>query len=235
MDVALIIPAYNEAPRIAGVLRSLAALPEGWEVLVVSDGSTDATTEMAQAWGGATVLDLPVNQGKGAAMRAGARATDAPVLCFLDADLRGLRLEHVQALVQPVTEGRADMTVGIFRGGRGATDLSHVVAPWVSGQRAIRRETFLALPGTEESRQGIEYLLTRLARERGWRVVTVPWAGVTHAMKEEKLGVLRGHLSRWRMYGEIIRTWAAGLGGSRDARPSEPGHSVQRAPTQPRG
>ncbi|MCC2671967.1 MAG: LmbE-like protein [Armatimonadetes bacterium] len=226
MDVALIIPAYNEESRIGAVLRALEPLPSGWELIVVNDGSSDGTSQAAWDCVTARVVDLPTNQGKGAAMRAGALSTSAAVLCFLDADLRGLSLPHVHHLAEPVLSGAAEMTVGIFRGGRGATDLSHVVAPWVSGQRAIRREAFLSLPGLDASRQGIEYLLTRTAREQGWRVTTVPWSGVTHSMKEEKLGFFRGHLARWRMYREIIRTWAGGLGMAGHRNDAQSGHSL---------
>lgn len=203
LNVALIIPAYNEAARIPAVLSALEDSRDLWhELLVVDDGSTDGSASVARGMG-ARVHELHRNRGKGAAMWAGAQATDAEVLCFLDADLRGLTRAHVEALLQPVLRGEAEMTVGLFRGGRGSTDLSHRVAPWVSGQRAILRRSFLQVPQIAASRQGVEALLTRAARTLRWRVVDVPWAGVTHAMKEEKLGPLRGFLARLRMYGEI--------------------------------
>jgi glycosyltransferase involved in cell wall biosynthesis len=204
---AIIIPAFNEATRIAAVLEVVAGCAAGRQVWVIDDGSTDDTSAVAQTFAGVQVLRTEENHGKGAAMWAGVAATDAELLVFLDADLRGLRLEHVDALVKPVAEGAAEMSIGLFRGGRGSTDFSHVIAPWVSGQRAIRRDAFLTLDAARASRQGIELLLTRAAREQRWRVVNVPWQGVTHAMKEEKLGLFRGHLARWKMYGEILRTW----------------------------
>lgn len=207
LRTAIIIPAYNEGTRLAAVLATIVRLPAEWEVIVVDDGSHDNTAEIARRFPRIEVLRLSVNQGKGAAMCAGVALTQADVLVFLDADLRGLQPEHVQNLVAPVAAGSAEMSVGVFRGGRGSTDFSHVIAPWVSGQRAIRRELFLSLNAAGASRQGIELLLTRAARERGWRVIFLPWRGVTHAMKEEKLGLIAGHVARWRMYREILQTW----------------------------
>lgn len=209
LQTAIIIPAYNEGTRLAAVLATIAQLPAEWEVIVVDDGSQDNTAEMARGYPRIEVLRLSANRGKGAAMCAGVALTQAEVLVFLDADLRGLEPEHVLDLVAPVAAGSAEMSVGVFRGGRGSTDFSHVIAPWISGQRAIRRELFLSLDAAGTSRQGIELLLTRAARERGWRVDYLPWQGVTHAMKEEKLGLIAGHLARWRMYREILQTWFA--------------------------
>lgn len=217
MSVAVVIPAYNEAERLPAVLEALAGATGLWEeLIVVDDGSTDATSRVARSVPGVRVISLARNRGKGGAMWAGAEAASADVLCFLDADLVGLRSEHVEALLAPVLSGEADMALGLFRGGRGSTDLSHRLAPWVTGQRCLPRRRLLELPEIAGSRLGVEALLTRAARERGWRVAGVPWTGVTHRMKEEKLGAVRGFFARLRMYGEIA---AVLLGGSRPAAP----------------
>ncbi len=69
----VIVPAWNEREALPGVLAELAdALPHA-DVLVVSDGSTDGTADVARASGTAMVLDLPLNLGVGGAMRAGYR------------------------------------------------------------------------------------------------------------------------------------------------------------------
>lgn len=211
MRIAVIIPAYNEGNRLPAVLEAATRLPAGWELLVVDDGSQDHTAEVVRSYPRVELLRLAENQGKGAAMCAGAARTEADVLVFLDADLRGLTPRHVLELAEPVLTGEAEMSIGLFRGGRGSTDFSHWISPWVSGQRAIPRELFLSLETARASRQGIELLLTRAAREQGWRVRCVSWRGVTHAMKEEKLGLIPGHLARWKMYGEIVKAWIAEL------------------------
>src|ERR1700752_3757371 len=95
-SVAVVIPAYNEAERIGETVTAALALPGVDAVVVASDGSTDATVRVARD-AGATVWRTRRNQGKAAAMMAGAEAVraldqrapgDGPRhLLFLDADL----------------------------------------------------------------------------------------------------------------------------------------------------
>ena len=193
----MVVPAYNEAATIAPVVRAALAAGVG-PVLVVDDGSSDGTADVAQA-AGADVVRLGVNRGKGGALQAGALAAGEDVLVLLDADLVGLRPEHVHA-------GEVDMTRGIFAGGRFRTSLAQRVTPQLSGQRALRREALLGVPGLGASRYGVEVAITRHAIGCGWRFVDVPLAGVSQVMKEEKRGLLKGLGSRARMYGEILST-----------------------------
>jgi glycosyltransferase involved in cell wall biosynthesis len=204
---AVVIPAYNEARRIRRVIDAARRAPGVVEIVVVDDGSTDHTALVAQA-SGARVVKLPENRGKGAALRAGAEDAQAPVLVFLDADLLGLTPAHVLALAEPVAAGRADMTMGVFAAGRARTDLAQKLTPFLSGQRALRRETFLAIPNLAEARYGVEVVLAGHAREAGLRVEKVNLPGVSQVMKEEKHGFWRGFGARLRMYWEIVRsTW----------------------------
>jgi polyisoprenyl-phosphate glycosyltransferase len=202
-QTAVIIPAFNEAERIGEVLRAIRAAPLSLEVVVANDGSQDNTSDVARSFPGVRVLDLPVNVGKGGAMRRGVEATDAELLLFLDADLVGLRPEHVLDLVLPVARGEADMTVGVFRGGRLATDLSHFLVCYISGQRALRRELFLSVPGIRHSRSGVETAITKYVKSQRLRVQNIAMYGVTHPMKEEKMGLWRGARARAKMYWEI--------------------------------
>ena len=135
MKVAAIVPAYNEATRIEGVLQVLLQCPQLHEVLVVNDGSADDTAKvvarLTQRADAPTLrlINLPVNRGKGGAMFAGATATDADVVIFFDADLIGLKPDHVARILRPVLEGDAAMSIGVFRGGRFSTDIAQVLVP----------------------------------------------------------------------------------------------------------
>jgi polyisoprenyl-phosphate glycosyltransferase len=121
--IVAIVPAYNEAARITPVLDTLTRAPSIASVVVVDDGSTDDTAATAERHpeagsGKLQVVRQSANRGKGAAMRAGAEAAEAAeALLFLDADLIGLTVAHVEALVEPVRTGRVDMALGVFRGG----------------------------------------------------------------------------------------------------------------------
>lgn len=204
------VPAYNEAARIAPVLDTLTRAPSVDAVIVVDDGSHDGTADAAGAHpavatGALTVLRQPQNRGKGAAMRAGAEAADdADALLFLDADLIGLTIEHVESLVEPVRTGRVDMALGVFRGGNFWTTLAQIIVPNISGQRAIRRDLFLEVPQVAEARYGVELAITNYVIGEGRPMAQVMLKDVSHPPKERKLGFWRGLASRARMYQQML-------------------------------
>lgn len=227
LKTAVIVPAYNEAGRITNVLKVLANARLVDEIIVVTDGCEDSTADEARGFaarlesGEVTphnavrlrVLELEHNIGKGGAMTYGAHRTQADILLFLDADLIGLQTEQVDALLAPMLEPdagqRADMALGLFEGARGGVvgwwlGFCHRTVAAISGQRAIRRDVFLAVPGLTRSRFGVETAITRYVKY-AWKlkVREVPLIGVTHPLKEEKIGVWRGLRHRMRMYSEI--------------------------------
>jgi len=205
MKVAAIIPAYNEGMRIGNVLEVLERMTEIDEIIVVSDGSEDDTVDVALKYN-VTVIALPRNIGKGGAMKIGCDYSKGDIILFLDADLIGLKEEHVKALLEPVLSDEADMTVGIFGNGRLATDFAQKVAPFLSGQRAVKKSVLNGIDHMDATRYGIEVALTRYAENSGIRVKEVILHDLTHVMKEEKLGFLRGFCARLKMYWEIFKS-----------------------------
>lgn len=110
-EVVAIIPAYNEERFIGSVVLKARKYVDA--VIVVDDGSTDATGEIAEA-AGAIVLRHAHNRGKGAALNTGfqrAREMSPEIVVTLDADGQQ-RCEEIPALAQPVLAGQADMVVG---------------------------------------------------------------------------------------------------------------------------
>jgi len=208
MRVAAVIPAFNEESTIGEIASTLCRVDAIDEVIVVSDGSEDQTAARARG-AGAKVIEHPANRGKAAAMKTGFEATDAAVLLFVDADLIGLQPSHVNHLLAPVLTDAADMTVGIFGDGRVATDLAQIVAPYLSGQRAVKRsilaQMFREEPDAGQSRFGIEVALTRYVKQHGCRVEEVLLEEMSHRMKEEKLGLVKGAAARLKMYYEILK------------------------------
>ena len=202
-EVAVVVPAKDEATRIGDVLRAVlqAKLPS--EIVVVSDGSRDRTAEVARAFPGVTVIELSPNRGKACAMQAGVRATKAGIVLFVDADLEGLSGTHIDQIALPLLTGECEMCVGIFRGGGKWSDAAMKVSPALSGQRAMRRELFESVVNVEELGMGIEIALNKTAKRRHARVVRVVLRGVSNAHKEKKLGVMKGLAARTKMFVEI--------------------------------
>lgn len=204
MQVTAVIPAYNEEKTIEGVVRTVKASPLVAEVIVVNDGSEDGTSEVARR-AGAKVIDLVSNRGKGAAIQVAMKASQGEVLLLLDADLVGLRPEHIKCLLEPVLKGDSEMTVGVFEGGRAATDLAQAIVPGLSGQRAVRRSMLKKTSGLDMTRFGVEVALNRVAKELGVPTTEVLLPDLTHVMKEEKMGLVRGFMARLKMYWEIVK------------------------------
>jgi glycosyltransferase involved in cell wall biosynthesis len=106
-----VIPAFNEERTVGSVVLRLRQILD--RVLVVDDGSRDATAEVARL-AGATVISHPTNQGYGAAVRSGlaaAQKLQPRAVVLMDADGQH-RFEDVRELVRPILEDQADVAVG---------------------------------------------------------------------------------------------------------------------------
>lgn len=209
MSVTAVIPAYNEQFTIASIVKIVRQVPFIKEVLVVCDGCIDNTGTVAQE-AGARVIHLPNNLGKGGAMMMGICNSDSEIILFLDADLIGLKVKHVVDLIEPVVLGQAVMSVGLFGKGRFATDLAQVIAPYLSGQRAMYKKLLFEINDLDMTRFGVEIALTNLVKTKNYPIAEVPLKDLTHVMKEEKLGFIKGVGARMRMYWEIAKCYARG-------------------------
>ena len=184
MDVEAVVPARNESARIAETVGALRSLPEIRGVIVVDDGSSDGTGDLANA-AGATVVTLPRDRGKGGALREGIMRTTAPVLVFVDGDL-GSSAVVARGLLEPVMAGEADMTIAapppagpsgfglvenLARAGIRALTGRTFARP-LSGQRALRRTVVQAV--RIAPRFGVETALTIDALRAGFRVTEIP-------------------------------------------------------------
>jgi glycosyltransferase involved in cell wall biosynthesis len=155
MRISVILPAKNEAEGLLRTLPALRARFPDAEIIVVDDGSTDATATVASD-NGVQVLRSPYPMGNGAAIKRGARAATGDVLVFMDADGQH-GPELIQALLDKLDAGY-DMAVGArdaggqANRGRGAANAfynqlaswmtGHRVADLTSGFRAVRADKF---------------------------------------------------------------------------------------------
>jgi glycosyltransferase involved in cell wall biosynthesis len=221
--ISVVIPAYQEADRIRSTVRAtlegLAAQGDV-EALVVDDGSSDATSERAEA-AGARVLRLPRNRGKGAALAAGLSEGRGDILMMLDADLGETACEAPKLLI-PILSGDADMSVATFTrvpGHKGGFGLVMRLARWglrkaggapmaapLSGQRAFTRAAWERI-GRLDGGFGPEMGLNLDALRLGLEVVEVE-TGMAHRLTGRDLAGFR-HRARqfWDVALAIARRW----------------------------
>ena len=187
MRVAALVPAYQAAAHLAGVLERIAALPRVPEVLVVDDGSTDGTGDVARR-AGVRVLAFPENRGKGHALLAGFRAlADFDGVVTLDADGQHPP-ECLPAFVTAAEQG-ADLVLGARkRTGempfirRFANGVASGWANWLAGQpvddsqcgyRLYGRRLLEVTPITPGRYEVESEVIVRAAR-LGFRLAQVP-------------------------------------------------------------
>ncbi|MEU6508368.1 glycosyltransferase family 2 protein [Streptomyces sp. NPDC046942] len=214
-DVDVVLPCLDEAEALPWVLGRI---PAGWRALVVDNGSTDGSPDIARALG-ATVVHEP-RRGFGAACHAGLTAATGDIVCFCDCDA-SLDPALLEPFVWQVREGAADLVLGRRRPqGRGAwpaharagnlalarmlrrrTGLRlHDLGPL----RAARREALLALDLTDR-RSGYPLQMVVRAADAGWRITErdVPYRPRTGASKVT--GTWRG---TWQAVRDMSRVLA---------------------------
>lgn len=219
MIVDCIVPGHNEAATIGEVLRVLRASGVFRRIIVVDDGSKDSTGQIA-AQAGAHVLRLDPNGGKGAAMLAGVHFSDtgpqlADAFAFFDADLTGLRPEHVRLLADHFALG-FDMTCGLRDAEQGPSvagirypNSLQIFMPLLTGERFLKRWILEEIPRTCWNGYSIETAFNHLVDKHGGKTCLVLMKGVIGKQKQAKVGFLKGWAGQFRMYRQIRETRAA--------------------------
>lgn len=198
--IDVILPVLDEAAAIPRVLN---ALPSGYRPIVVDNGSTDGSDEIAARLG-AEVIDEP-QRGFGAACFAGLTAATSDVVCFMDCDgsLDPAELDRVSA---PIAAGTADLVLGTRIAEAGAWPLHARIANRALGlmvrrragkltdigpMRAARREGLLTL-GLRDRRFGWPLEMVLRAADEGWRIEEVPVSYRRREGRSKVTGTVRG-------------------------------------------
>lgn len=210
----VILPALDEAAAITWVLERI---PAGYRPIVVDNGSTDATAEMAAA-AGATVVHEPV-RGFGAACWAGLQAATADIVCFMDCDasLDPIALPHLVAFLE---RGDADLIIGERVAAKGSWPVharfanralafevrrrTGVPLGDLGPMRAARRDGLLEL-GLSDRRSGWPLEMVLRASQAGWRIHGVPIAYHERAGRSKVTGTVRGTARAVKDMGRILR------------------------------
>jgi glycosyltransferase involved in cell wall biosynthesis len=211
--ILAIVAARDEADRVGATVEAIRSIPDVDAVLVVDDGSRDATAALAQA-AGARVLVAPRSRGKGQALERALYTFSADVYLLLDADL-GASAKHAASLLEPVVAGEADITIGVLprqRAHGGFRIVKRMVrmlirrlsgfraAEPMSGQRALSQQAVTAVRPLAAG-FGVELGITVDAVRAGLRVMEVP-VEMEHAPTGRDL---QGFLHRLRQGRDHLR------------------------------
>ncbi|WP_156045187.1 glycosyltransferase family 2 protein [Herbidospora cretacea] len=199
--VDVVLPCLNEAEALPWVLERV---PPGWRALVVDNGSTDGSAELARSLGATVVHES--RRGFGAACHAGLLAAEADVVCFCDCDASldpGLLTEFVELL-----RGGDDLVLGRRRPrSRGAWPVHARAGNWALSKmvrrrtglrlhdlgplRAARREALLKLDLTDR-RSGYPLEMVVRAADEGWRIREIDVPYLPRSGKSKVTGTWRG-------------------------------------------
>ena len=198
--IDVILPVLDEAAAIPGVLG---AFPDGYRPIVVDNGSSDGSDEIAVHLG-AEVVDEP-RRGFGAACFAGLTAATSDVVCFMDCD-GSLDPGELGRVSGPVVAGSADLVLGTRIAEAGAWPLHARIANRALGlmvrrragrltdigpMRAARREALLGL-GLRDRRFGWPLEMVLRAADAGWRIEEVPVSYRRREGRSKVTGTVRG-------------------------------------------
>lgn len=203
--LSCVIPAYNEAPRIAAVLASVVDHPAIDEVIVVDDGSSDGTAEAAAAVPGIRLIRLEQNRGKSWAVSVGIEAAAQDLVLLLDSDLLGLGPEALDALIAPVRSGQADVSISLR--GNSPWPWRAIGLDYISGERVMPK----ALIGAAEDLRALPRFGLEMHLNRRWiaaqsRIAVVRWNAVASPWKGAKRGRWAGILADVKMLADMFRT-----------------------------
>jgi glycosyltransferase involved in cell wall biosynthesis len=200
--VDLVLPVLDEAAALPWVLGRV---PDGYRPIVVDNGSSDGSGDVARAAG--VTLVVEPRRGFGAACAAGLAAATAPLVAFCDADA-SLDPQALPAVVGPVASDQADMVLGARRPTQRRAMAAHARAAnrylafrmrRVAGarltdlgpMRAARREALMGL-GLVDRRFGWPLEMVLRAGRAGWRIVEVPVDYAPRAGRSKVTGTVRG-------------------------------------------
>ena len=204
VTIDVVMPARDEASTVTANVAAAAGARHVREVVVVDDGSTDGTGEVALAAGAKVIRREAPSGSKAHAMAAGVAATDADSILFVDADCVGLTAAHLDQICEPYVAGRASMSIGIFDYG----PLRNPVIlrlPSISGERVIPRWVFESIPPAKLAGWTIETRINEVIALNRLPTTVRIMRGVHHRTKREKFGKVEGVRRTLGMFRDLFR------------------------------
>lgn len=203
--ITAIVPAKNEEKTIAGVLNVLLDSKRFDEIIVVDGASKDRTAKISENMG-VKVIQSPKRGGKGMAMKKGVESTNAEIVVFFDADLIGLRKDHIPQLVDPLIKNEVVMCTGERGRCWGLPYAMAKIDPLlaIGGERAIRRSLLENIPEKFIQNFAVETALNYYCLVNNLPAALVELRGVSVVPKEKKWGIIVGLSDRIREVWQAI-------------------------------
>jgi glycosyltransferase involved in cell wall biosynthesis len=203
--ISCVICAFNEAGKIGEVLNAVRGDPLVLEIIVVDDGSTDGTAAVVSQFSDVRLISYPVNRGKTCALARGIAAARGDYLLLLDADLNGVTSSEIQALIDPVADGMAKISISLR--GNSLAIYRMIGLDFISGERLLPRALVAPhLTAMEKlPRWGCEVFMNDLITRHGLPIAVVDWRGVRNLRKSEKLGYWQGLRAEIAMTADLLR------------------------------
>lgn len=198
-----IIPFYNEEDRVLQVLEVVTQITGITQIICIDDGSTDNTSEQIQAdWPEVTLVRLPFNQGKAAAIREGVRLAKNETILLMDADLQSINKTEVEQAIQALAHHNLDMLI-----------LRRINAPWfvkfdrgdtlLSGERLVKKQDLVHILNQEVNHYQVELAINLYMQKHKRNVRWMPWSA-TNTYKAKKMGLVKGYQKEFKMFTDIV-------------------------------
>ncbi|KKU11837.1 MAG: Glycosyl transferase family 2 [Parcubacteria group bacterium GW2011_GWB1_45_7] len=201
--VTAIVPAYNEADRIGGVLSVLTGYGFGEIIVVVDDGSTDDIAEVVSKYD-VRYLNIGANGGKGRAMDVAVKEAKNDLIFFCDADVKNLTHDIIDEIVLPVINEKVEMFIGMRSRAIYALTWILVFISLLGGERALTKKLWLELPSWYKYKFRIEEGLNFYAKYYGKGLAYKVFPGLTQVIKEKKYGFWKGTKRRFSMVWDVV-------------------------------
>ena len=226
MKIVALVPAFNEALRLAKTIRGISEIKAVDKIVVINDGSTDQTSQVVrkcQQEYPVELVELPKNMGKGQALNIGWQEYPAEIYLLIDADLEE-SAALASALLEPVINQEVDMTIANFvtrqvKTGKMGFGLAKSIASWgikrltgvattspLSGQRAVRQQVLKECGGFAAG-FGVEVELTIKALRLGYQIREIDLP-MTHRPTGRNLsGFMHRGKQLWMIIKVLVKAW----------------------------